>query len=167
VVSRTLPRSASASLLARSTAPHLDETIGFFADRGVRRFAMWLLYAGDVGDAREVASEVPPIREIVPAFERAYALAQSLGLELVSFHTPPCTLPPALRSTWRPAKDLGIDVVDPGGHRFPLHASPFEGGGHVATCAGCAFADRCGGPRADYVRLHGAGEFRALSSPLP
>jgi MoaA/NifB/PqqE/SkfB family radical SAM enzyme len=156
-------------LLARSTAPHLDETVAFFADRGVRRFALWLLYSGDTngepnGDTNETATEVPPIADLVPALERAHAVVQSRGLELVSFHTPPCTLPPALRATWQPARDLGIEVVDPGGHRFALAASPFEGGGHVAGCAGCAFRDRCGGPRADYVRLHGAGEFRALSS---
>jgi MoaA/NifB/PqqE/SkfB family radical SAM enzyme len=149
-------------LLARSTAPHLEETVAFFADRGVRRFALWLLYVDDVRDAGE--SEVPRIADIVPALERAHAIARSRGLELVSFHTPPCTLPQALRATWQPAKDLGIEVVDPGGHRFALHASPFEGGGHVEACAGCGFRDRCGGPRADYLRLHGAGEFRALSS---
>jgi MoaA/NifB/PqqE/SkfB family radical SAM enzyme len=150
-------------LLARSTAPQLDETVAFFADRGVGRFALWLLYSGDVSDG-PCDQEVPRIADLVPAFARAHAIAQSRGLELVSFHTPPCTLPPELRATWQPAKDLGIEVVDPGGHRFALHASPFEGGGHVEGCAGCAFRDRCGGPRADYVRLHGAGEFRALSS---
>ena len=147
-------------LLARSTAPHVDETVAFFADRGVRSFALWLLYGGDAS----VDEEIPRIADVVPAFERAHALAQSRGLELVSFHTPPCTLPPALRAAWRPARDLGIEVVDPGGHRFALDTSPFEGGGHVETCAGCAVRERCGGPRADYVRLHGAGEFRALSS---
>jgi MoaA/NifB/PqqE/SkfB family radical SAM enzyme len=149
-------------LLARSTAQHLDETVAFFADRGVRRFALWLLYSSDVHDDCE--SEVPRIADMVPAFERTHAISRSRGLELVSFHTPPCTLPQSLRTTWQPARDLGIEVVDPGGHRFALHASPFEGGGHVEGCAGCAFRDRCGGPRADYVRLHGAGEFRALSS---
>lgn len=147
-------------LLAGSTAAHLDETLAFFADRGVRRFALWLLYGGD----SSADGETPRIADVVPAFERAHALARSRGLEIVSFHTPPCTLPPSLRDAWLPAIDLGIDVVDAGGHRFPLHTSPFEGSGHVAACAGCVFASRCGGPRADYVRLHGAGEFRALSS---
>jgi MoaA/NifB/PqqE/SkfB family radical SAM enzyme len=150
-------------LLARSTAPHVDETLGFFADRGVRRFALWLLFSGD-SSGDEGADEVPRISDVVPALERAQSVARDRGLELVSFHTPPCTLPPPLRAIWQPASDLGIEVVDPGGHRFALHTSPFEGGGHVAACAGCGFADRCGGPRADYVRLHGAGEFRALSS---
>ncbi len=157
------PEITADVLLARSTAAHVDETLAFFADRGVRRFALWLLYAGDASGDR-ADDEVPRIGDIVPALERAHDLALARGLELASFHTPPCTLPPSLRAMWQPARDLGIEVVDPGGQRFPLHASPFEGGGHVAGCAGCAFADRCGGPRADYVRLHGAGEFRALSS---
>lgn len=157
----TLPVRVTADvLLARSTAPHLDETVAFFADLGVRRFALWLLYGGDAS----VDDEIPRISDVVPAFERAHALARSRGLELVSFHTPPCTLPATIRGAWQPAKDLAIEVVDPGGHRFALHASPFEGGGHVESCTGCVFGDRCGGPRVDYVRLHGAGEFRALSS---
>ncbi|HEX8794828.1 MAG TPA: radical SAM protein [Polyangiaceae bacterium] len=147
-------------LLARSTAPHLAETLAFFADRGARRFALWLLYGGGAS----TDAEIPRIADLVPAVERAHALARSRGLELVSFHTPPCTLPAAVRDLWQPAKDLRIDVVDAGDHRFPLHASPFEGGGHVAACAGCVHVDRCGGPRADYMRLHGTDEFRALSS---
>jgi MoaA/NifB/PqqE/SkfB family radical SAM enzyme len=163
----SLPVSVTADvLLALSTAGHLDETVSFFADRGVRRFALWLLYAGDVdaGDAEAAAREVPRIADVVPALERAHAIADARRLTLVSFHTPPCTLPAGLRSIWQPARDLAIEVVDPGGHRFALDASPFEGGGHVEACAGCAFRDRCGGPRADYLRLHGAGEFLALSS---
>lgn len=152
-------------LLARSTATHVDETVAFFADRGVSRFALWLLFAGDAGAGEhEVAAEVPRIADVIPALERARAVADSRGLELLSFHTPPCTLPAALRSTWQPASDLGMEVVDPGEHRFALHASPFEGGGHVAACEGCAVRGRCGGPRSDYLRIHGAGEFRALSS---
>lgn len=172
-------------LLARSTVDHLDETVAFFADRGVRAFALWLLYAGDTADpptgggqghdgadlredaardAAEVEREVPRLADFVPALERAAAVARARAVSLVSFHTPPCALPEALRGIWLPAKDLDLAVVDPAGAAFPLETSPFEGGGHVEACAGCAAAARCGGPRRDYVRLHGASEFRALSS---
>jgi hypothetical protein len=72
-------------------------------------------------------------------------------------------LPAPLRAIWQPATDLAITVVDAGGHSFPLESSPFEGGARVEACASCAARDRCGGPRADYVGIHGAGEFRALS----
>ncbi len=158
-------RVAADVLLACSTAPHLDETVAFFADRGVKRFALWLLYAGDVGaDATDVAREVPCIADIVPAIERAARVARERGLELVSFHTPPCTLPHELRGLWQPAQELDMQVVDPGGHAFALETSPYEGSGHIEACAGCSARGRCGGPRADYVRLHGAGEIRAMGT---
>jgi MoaA/NifB/PqqE/SkfB family radical SAM enzyme len=161
-------RVAGDVLLACSTAPHLDETVAFFADRGVKRFALWLLYAEDTGagDA-EVAREVPLIADVVPAIARAARVADERGIELVSFHTPPCTLPAELRRLWQPAQDLDMTVVDPGGHAFALETSPFEGAGRIAACSGCAASGRCGGPRADYVRLHGAGEIGALGSAVP
>ena len=151
-------------LLTRETAPHLDETLAFFADRGVTRFALWLLFAGEGEDGQDerVAREVPRIADIVAALASASILADARGLTLVSHHTPPCTLPAALRRRWGPAVDLAMTVVDPGGHAFALERSPYEGAGHLQACEGCAAASRCGGPRADYLRLHGASEFRAL-----
>lgn len=165
-------RVAADVLLARSTAADLPETIAFFADRGVRAFALWLLSAADSdagagagADAdAEVAAEVPRLSDLVSPLERAASVAAGRGVALQSFHTPPCTLPPALRALWQPASGLAMTVVDPGGHAFALESSPFEGGARVEACASCAARDACGGPRADYLALHGAGEFRALSS---
>lgn len=155
-------RLAADVLLARSTVDHLGETISFFADRGARSFALWLLCAFDaVGDA-DTEREVPRIADCIAAVERAADIARARGVALASFHTPPCTLPPALRWVWSPAVDLAMTVVDPGGHSFALERSPFEGGARVEACDRCAARDRCAGPRADYVRLHGAVEFRAL-----
>jgi hypothetical protein len=57
-----------------------------------------------------------------------------------------------------------MTVVDAGGHAFPLESSPFEGGARVAVCESCAARGRCNGPRADYVKIHGAEEFRALTA---
>jgi MoaA/NifB/PqqE/SkfB family radical SAM enzyme len=151
-------------LLTRSTAGELDSTVAFFADRGARRFALWLLSASDAEDDERVAGEVPRIADVVPAIERAIAVARARGLEIVSFHTPPCTLPPSLRPAWQPARDLAMTVVDPGDHSFALESSPFEGGARVEACASCVARDRCAGPRADYLTLHGAAEFHALSS---
>ena len=153
-------------LLARSNAHDLPETIDFFADRGVGGFALWVLSAAD--DAEDdVTREVPRITEILPALERAAARAKDRGVDLLSFHTPPCTLPPALRPIWQPTTDLSMTVLDAGGSAFPLESSPFEGGAPVEACASCAARARCSGPRADYRRLHGDGEFRALTELAP
>jgi MoaA/NifB/PqqE/SkfB family radical SAM enzyme len=150
-------------LVARSTAPDLAETVAFFAERGVRAFSLWLLSAADAEGEDEVAHEVPRIADVVEAMARADAVARERGVGLTSFHTPPCTLPPTLRALWRPVAELGMTVVDARGHSFPLASSPFEGGSYVEACASCAVRDRCGGPRADYVRIHGATEFRGVA----
>jgi molybdenum cofactor biosynthesis enzyme MoaA len=155
-------------LLTRATAPHLEETVTFFADHGVSKFALWLLFADDKlvepGDPRDVAGEVPRIANLVDAMRKAATAARVRGASLVSHHTPPCTLPPDLRALWQPAADLAMTVVDPGGHAFALETSPYEGAGLISACAGCAAAARCGGPRTDYLRLHGASEIAALGS---
>jgi MoaA/NifB/PqqE/SkfB family radical SAM enzyme len=150
-------------LLARATVDDLPETVAFYAGLGVRGFALWLLSAADADADGEVAREVPRIEDAIPSLERALARAEEHGAEIVSFHTPPCTLPPALRRIWQPASDLAMTVVDAGGHAFALESSPFEGGAPVEACSTCAARDRCRGPRADYVRIHGTGELRALA----
>jgi organic radical activating enzyme len=156
-------RVAADVLLARSTVDDLPDTVAFFADRGARRFALWLLSAHDSPD-EAVAREVPRIADAVGAIEGAAAVARERGLELVSFHTPPCTLPAPLRPLWLPARDLAMTVVDAGGHAFALESSPFEGGARAPACASCALRERCAGPRADYLRIHGDAELTALSS---
>jgi len=159
---RTLGARVSADvLLTRATAPELPATIAFLAEAGVRAVALWLLSAFD---AVEAAPEVPRIADLHGPLVDAAAAAAARGVELSSFHTPPCTLPAELRALWRPVADLGLVVVDPSGIEFPLESSPFEGGAPVDACGRCAARGRCRGPRRDYLDLHGASEVRALSS---
>jgi MoaA/NifB/PqqE/SkfB family radical SAM enzyme len=148
-------------LLARSTLGDLPETVSFFAARGVRRFVLWLLSAADVRDA-ETVREVPSFAEIVPTLRVAHERAQTAGVALESLHTPPCTLPPELRSVFSPASSLGLVVAGPDGRVFALERSSFEGGAFVPACDGCDERGRCGGPRADYLRIHGAAAFSAI-----
>ena len=152
-------RAAADVLLTRTSAPELPETMGFLADHGVRAVALWLLSAHD---AAEAAPEVPRIADLLVPLAEAAAAAAARGVELASFHTPPCTLPAELRGIWRPAADLGLTVVDPGGHAFALESSPFEGGAPVAACETCSERGRCRGPRRDYLDLYGAAELHAL-----
>ena len=144
-------------LVTKTTMVDLPETVRFFAARGVRRFVLWLLSAADSA-AREVDDEVPRIADVVPHLTRAASVAKDLSVELVSLHTPPCTLPGELRSVFLPASSLALLVVGPDGRSFPLEESSFEGGAYVEACAACVERGRCGGPRADYLRLHGARE---------
>jgi MoaA/NifB/PqqE/SkfB family radical SAM enzyme len=159
-------RLAADVLLTRTTTPELEATVKFFAARGVTRFVLWLLSAADVGTP-EVRAEVPRLAETAPYIARAHEVAQSLGVELVSLHTPPCTLLSGSREVFLPASSLALTVVNPDGRAFPLESSSFEGGAYVSACEGCAarFPARepCGGPRADYLSIHGAAEFTRLA----
>jgi MoaA/NifB/PqqE/SkfB family radical SAM enzyme len=149
-------------LLTRSTLPDLPDLIPFFASRGVTRFVLWLLSAADSTEAN-VAEEVPRLSEIAPVLVLADAQATALGVALASLHTPPCTLPPSVRHLFQPASSLSLTVMGPDGRSFPLESSSFEGGAYLEGCAQCGERSRCGGPRADYLALHGASEL----VPLP
>jgi len=149
-------------LVTKSTAPDLPDTVRVFAGHGVSRFTLWLLSAADVDDA-SVQSEIPKISELHPHLRAAAAAADAAGVELVTLHTPPCTLPEDLRGGWQSVRDLRLEVVDPSGHAFPLEASPFEGS-RYAPCESCAVHARCAGPRVDYMRIHGNSEFVPLTN---
>jgi len=148
-------------LLTRSTLPELAETVAHFATLGVTRFTLWLLSAADAADS-SVRTEVPDLAEASAPFAAAAAAAAAAGVELVSLHTPPCTLPPAERHRYLPARALRLVVVDPSGRSFPLESSPFEGGSYPDVCRGCTSRTTCSGVRADYLELHGAGALRPL-----
>lgn len=145
-------------LLTRTTAPDLPDAVSFYSARGVRRFVLWLLSASDVADD-EVDSEVPRLSDLVPYLGAAAERAREAGIGLQSLHTPPCTLPVELRSLFTPASSFGLVVAGPDGQTFPLESSAFEGGAFLEGCGRCLARPSCGGPRADYLRIHGAADF--------
>jgi pyruvate-formate lyase-activating enzyme len=158
------PARVSADVLVtRSTSHDLPETVAFLAKRGVERVALWLLSAADASDPA-VLAEVPRIADIVQPLAESRTAARALGVELSTLHTPPCTLPEDLRDIYVPSASLGLVVVDPGARPFALEASPFEGNAYTPGCAQCSARSRCGGPRADYIAIHGASDFAPLRS---
>jgi MoaA/NifB/PqqE/SkfB family radical SAM enzyme len=157
-------RIAADVLLTRSTGANLADTVTFFASRGVTSFTLWLLSTTDAPVERRtgheaVAAEVPRIAELIPALAAARGKATRLGVELTSLHTPPCTLPHELRDIFSSSAALSLVVVDPGRRPFALESSSFEGGAYLEGCSRCSQRSRCGGPRADYIQLHGSDEF--------
>jgi hypothetical protein len=154
-------RLAADVLLTKKTAPDLETTVRFFTGRGVERFVLWLLSAADVSTP-DVVAEVPLLSDLSGPITRARDAARALGVELVSLHTPPCTLPIEIRDVFFPASLLELTVVNPDGRTFPLETSAFEGGSYAPVCGACSARTNCAGPRADYVAIHGAREFKAL-----
>lgn len=146
-------------LVTRSTGPALAETVRVLSALGVTSFCLWWLSAVD---DEEAAEEVPRFTDLVPALAEAAATAQLLGVGLESLHTPPCVLPPSWRALYHPVSELALVVVEPQNRTFELERSPIEGGAYLPGCAGCSARPRCLGPRADYIRLHGAAEFVPL-----
>lgn len=141
-------------LLSRSTLPDLATTIDAFAERGIRRFTLWLLSAADSDDA-EVTREIPSFAELAAPVQAAFEVAARRGVELFTLHTPPCTLLPEHRAKYLPAAKLRLQVVDPSGRSFPLESSPFEGGRRIDECSRCSARRGCAGLRDDHLRLHG------------
>jgi MoaA/NifB/PqqE/SkfB family radical SAM enzyme len=157
-----LPLSIAADvLLTRSTLASLPATVAWYASRGVRAFSLWLLSAADNPDPA-VRAEVPRIGELVPLLAEAAAQARVAGAVLETLHTPPCSLPEALRPLWKPAASWGLVVVDPSGSPFALERSPFEGGEYLPGCAACSARASCPGLRADYLAIHGDDGFVPL-----
>lgn len=148
-------RASADVLLTRSTAPDLDATLRAFAALGVSRFTLWLLSAADSADPA-VAREVPMLSELQAPLLAAGLAADALGVELVSLHTPPCSLPIAQRHRYLPAHALKLVVIDPSRRSFPLESSPLEGGTFVEACGRCTQRRACAGLRRDYLDLHGS-----------
>jgi MoaA/NifB/PqqE/SkfB family radical SAM enzyme len=150
-------------LLTHSNVAGLADIVSFCASHGVASIWLWLLSASDVPSV-DIDREVPSFAELEAPLALAAARAAEAGVELASLHTPPCVLHASLRSLWRPASSLGLLVVGPDGDSFPLESSPFEGGAYVEACDSCAARGPCRGPRADYLRIHGASELTPLQT---
>jgi hypothetical protein len=151
-------------LVYRDTARELPAIVSAYTPRGVAQWRVWLLTA--TGDP-EADAQVPRIADVVPHLSAAMALGLSDRADfLTSLHTPPCTVPAGDRACLFFARELGMRVVNPGGHSFMLETSPMEGGRYLDGCAGCAFRPRCGGIREDYLARFGAEEFRPVASAV-
>jgi sulfatase maturation enzyme AslB (radical SAM superfamily) len=162
----TAVRMTADVLVTASTARELPELVSFYASRRVQAFVLWLLSAWDSRETT-VASEVPRIASLWSALASAREQAEHSGATLSSLHTPPCSLPPALRCLFSPASALGLVVVGPDGRPFSLEDSPFEGGAYTAACSQCVHRPSCGGPRPDYIRIHGDSEFVPILAGEP
>lgn len=154
-------RLAADVLLARATVASLGPTVEWFAALGITRFTLWLLSAADSADP-EVAREVPSFAELAGPVAAAAELAARVGVELVTLHTPPCTLRPEHRRHYLPAQKLRLLVVDPSGRSFPLESSPFEGGVFLEGCTSCTHRQTCAGLRADHLERHPGEDLRPV-----
>ncbi|MDF1562909.1 MAG: radical SAM protein [Deltaproteobacteria bacterium] len=143
----------------------IPEIVRFFHGEGVHRFKLWLFSAVDQG-GEDLSGEVPRIEEVVARLVEALDLGLSDDPAFItSYHTPPCTVPASHHRALFYPPELGLMVACPGGDRFLLETSPMEGGAFLDTCAGCSLRPRCGGPRADYLRIHGGEIFRPPPPP--
>ena len=148
-------------LVYRSNLAELCDVVRGYHGLGLSRFRLWLLSVAASGaEPRELAGEVPRISELVKEIVRARALGLSERRDfLTSLHTPPCTVPASHRACLFHAASFDLVVSNQGGDEFRLEQSPIEGGSYLERCQSCRLRAHCGGPRADYVALHGDAEF--------
>jgi MoaA/NifB/PqqE/SkfB family radical SAM enzyme len=138
-----------------SNVQEIPEMVGLYAGLGLRRFSVWSLSAVDQGD-RDLSAQVPRLSDVARAVTAAMDAHPTL--EIVSLHTPPCVVPGSHHRCLFHAAELGLLVVNPGGHSFMLEESAIEGGTFLPRCAGCSHRATCGGLRADYLAIHGDSE---------
>jgi cyclic pyranopterin phosphate synthase len=145
-----------------STVDEVPATVSMLASHGVERVRLWLLSAAETSD-ENVRSDVPRLRDVARAAIAAREAVGSQRVVIESLHTPPCVFADAAqRDLAYDVAELGLTVVNPGGHAFDLEASPIEGGVYVDACSDCSARSRCRGLRADYIALHGANEVRRI-----
>lgn len=146
-------------LVYKDNAHELPEIVRAYAALGVARFQIWLFSTYDEG-SRDLSDKVARIAEVMPHLVEA----MKEGVPITSLHTPPCTVPEAQHAALFHAPDLGLLVANPGGHQFMLEESPIEGGTYLPGCAACKWRPRCGGLRAEYLRIHGESEFKPVAA---
>jgi MoaA/NifB/PqqE/SkfB family radical SAM enzyme len=144
-------------LVYASTVGEVPDAVRMLAGHGVVRVRLWVLSAAESSDER-VRRDVPRLMDVARAAMAARAGVAREKVVIESLHTPPCVFPEGERDLAYDVADLGLTVVNPGGHSFALEDSPIEGGVYVAVCEGCSARGRCRGLRADYVALFGDGE---------
>lgn len=151
-------------LVYRSNLHELPELVRRFHHHGIDHFNLWMFSTTDQGtdDLRE---EMPRISDLMPRIREVLEAVKNPSPGIItSLHTPPCTLPEDLLGTAFSARDLGLLIANPGGHRFLLETSPIEGGAFLPRCDGCAWRQRCNGPREDYLHRHGDAEFQPVAA---
>jgi cyclic pyranopterin phosphate synthase len=170
-----LRREALANLVARGLDPVADlilkedtyrlapAWIASLVERGVRRFALWLVSLTDHN--RENVHQLPRISEVAPLLVEAFEAARRGGYEVVSLHVPRCFVPGHEEHVRHPGADL-VTVVTPD-DVFDLKDSRLGGGVKPEGCAGCVWEGRCPGLRRDYVDRFGGGEVRAVRGERP
>lgn len=142
-------------LLTSLSVAHAPALAADFAALGVRRFSARLYCLFGSGFTRPHL--LPGMTEAGRATVEAARVLAPSGASIATGHIPPCLLGP-MPELYDDIAKQELIVVTPGGE-FPAETSPFEAGNQTPRCAGCAYAGRCRGPRIEYVRERGDGEF--------
>lgn len=150
-------------LMTTRNFQELPAHIDAYVARGLVHFNVWLFSLVDQGE-RDLHRLVPRITEAMPYIVEASDRARAAGASVVSLNTPACMVPPSHWDILFDPAGMDLLVVNPGGHAFPLEQSSIELGEFLPACSGCAVRAACHGVRADYLRVHGADEVRAVTA---
>lgn len=149
-------------LVSRRTLPELAASVGWLADRGVRRIDLWMVSLTDAN--RGNLEMLPSYEEAMPAVHAALALARARGLEMRSLHLPRCVLEEDHAHAYDPGRAVArVHVLSPDDD-FELASSKLTPQTKVPACAGCRHEAVCPGLRPDYLEAFGDEEIARLRS---
>jgi len=156
-------------LLYRDNVSDLEEMVGFYLDRGIRRFNLWHLSLFGASEEQRAALSIH-VPEMSEVGVKVASILSAPGSERIdvfrALHLPPCVLPSEHWSHLFRARDLALRVFDPGGSVFMLEESPFEGGVYLERCGTCAARPICDGLRQDYLDVHSDKEFQPTTADV-
>lgn len=144
-------------IIKSDTWMHLADIVAYWAERGVRKFNLWLVSLSD-RNKDNLASLLPvsEMREgIIAAFERG----RELGVTVLSRHIPRCLLP-GYEEHVADLRDDKVLVITPRAS-FALWESRISPNTYAEKCTGCIHQHGiCLGVRHDYLERYGDAELR-------
>ncbi len=146
-------------IMKRDTYEHLPGLVDFYAERGLRRFVLWLVSLTDqnAGNARSLV----PVATLRPFIEDACRRGRAHGVSVLSRHIPRCQLIGLEEHLWDVRQIDNVWIVTPDGS-FHLHASRITANRFAPQCERCVHRPRCMGVRADYLDRFGDSEIRPI-----
>ena len=145
-------------IMKHDTYRRLPSLVGFYAERGVPAFVLWLVSLSDRN--ADFPESLVPVREMYPFIKSAIEEGKRHGVSVMSRHIPLCMLP-GLEEHLVDTTNEDVTIVTPD-ETFDLRDSAISANSYGENCERCSQRPRCAGIRQDYLKAMGDEELLPL-----